>query len=253
MGYFRRTSLAPLTLLAACWVSSFMLRLPPVAAAAPADPTVDDQAAHSPLGEAAIRNALERKVTVSFANQSFADVLSWLKQSQRLNVAVDGEHVDGEAELDELTVTYTVQDQPLGAALKRLLSDLDLAYEVRDDVLLITTHDHESAAELRAYDVRDLAAARGPFEDVEYDCRPLISALTSTVARGHWTEYGADNAGASAARCWFRNRPRRMKKSNSASSHCGKRESARRKSPAASRFAWNVPTPPRCRHPFVAS
>jgi hypothetical protein len=173
-----------------------MLRLPQVAVAAPADSTADAGAARAPVGEAAVRDALERKVTVSFANQSFADVLTWLKQSQRLNVAVDGEHVDGEAELSELIVDFTAQDQPLGAALKRLLSDLDLAFEVRDDVLLITTRDHESAAELRAYDVRELAAVRGAFDDVEYDCRPLIAALTSTVARGHWTEYGADNAGA---------------------------------------------------------
>ena len=194
MRFSRRAPAARLTLLAVCWASSFM---PPAAAAAPDDSSADAaRDARPPIGEAAIRGALERNVTVSFANQSFADVLSWLKQSQRLNVAVDGDHVDGEAELGELPVTFTAHDQPLGIALKRLLSNLDLAYEIRDDVLLILPRDHESAAELRAYDVRDLVAVRGAFDDEEHDCRPLIAALTSTVARGHWTEYGPDTAGA---------------------------------------------------------
>lgn len=140
-------------------------------------------------GEAAIHEALDRKVSVQFVNQPFEDVLAWLRKEQGLNLAVEGEHADGRADFSELSVTFAAQDQPLKTVLQRLLSDVDLSFAIRDDMLLITSRDQEQAAELRAYDVRDLVSGRGPFDETRDDPRPLIAALSAAVGVGHWSNY----------------------------------------------------------------
>ncbi len=144
-----------------------------------------DKAAPKSNSTAVIREALDRKVTVMFTAAPFADVLSWLRQSCGLNVALDSDELHEPLDVDSLTVTFSAQGQPLAVVLRRLLATMQLAYDVRDDVLLITSlHGQSPVLELRPYEVRDLVTVPGPFGDEAIDCEPLIAALHGTVTRG---------------------------------------------------------------------
>ena len=96
-------------------------------------------------------------MTLDFRETPLADVAKFIQDFSDINVVLDLEGLD-EAGVDpEEPVTLNLRDIPLKSSLKLLLGPLDLAYLIKNDVLLITSKDKaDSLLETKVYPVADL-------------------------------------------------------------------------------------------------
>jgi len=89
-----------------------------------------------------------------------------------------------------LPITFHIKDVTLRAALNLMLAEHDLAYVVRDEVLLITTKARAgSMFETRLYNVRDLVVPENdPSEGT--DLEALSDAIRQTINPPSWDKAG---------------------------------------------------------------
>ncbi|MBI3854966.1 MAG: hypothetical protein HY293_04665 [Planctomycetes bacterium] len=90
-------------------------------------------------------------------------------------------HITGVENPEALTISFKSGEQPLEAILRQLLRSYDLAYLVRDGVVLITSVKNiRDRVRLEQYDVQDLVTENGA-ED-------LIERIVRKVHSGEWKE-----------------------------------------------------------------
>ncbi len=100
----------------------------------------------------------------------FKEVIKQLRNSTGINVVVDPDVL---TEKGAEPVSVTLRDYKLGGALKILLSNLKLAYTLRDDVLYITTAEKAMGKSIpRVYEVRDLTVSLPHFKAPNLNLRP---------------------------------------------------------------------------------
>ena len=86
-----------------------------------------------------ILNALEKKVSLKINDLSLTDLTRGLAQTQKLNVVLDHPGLEEEGLTAKTPVSINVSGIKLKSALKLILEPLHLAYQVRDEVLVITS------------------------------------------------------------------------------------------------------------------
>ncbi len=141
--------------------------------------------------EAAILAALDQPTKLDFTETPLADVVAYLKDYHKLNIAFDQRALDDVGIGTDQPITRNLQGVTLRSALDLLLRDLDLTWTIRSEVLLLTSRDAAQAMLItKVYDVADLVRVKDekgqPFDD--YDS--LIDTITSTVAATDWDEVG---------------------------------------------------------------
>jgi tetratricopeptide (TPR) repeat protein len=119
-------------------------------------------AAVSPAEER-IRRALTRPATFDFRESPLSDVLQFLREYAGVNIVADRRGLeDAGVDLDE-PITLSLEHVPLKSALNLLLGPLELAYLVRDDVLLITSRaEADAQMTTKVYPAADLVV---PIQD----------------------------------------------------------------------------------------
>lgn len=127
--------------------------------------------------------ALEEPTTINFTETPLQDVVDYLKSAHKIEIQLHTRALEDVAIGSDTPVTCHLKDVNLASALNLLLTDMDLTYIIKNEVLLITTKDM-AATELltRTYPVGDLVEPKG--ED------KLIKAITSTVQPMTWDEVG---------------------------------------------------------------
>ncbi|MHC4841385.1 MAG: hypothetical protein ACYTDT_10615 [Planctomycetota bacterium] len=104
-----------------------------------------------------IQSILDTKVIpIQYDEQPLTEVISDIRRRANVNIQLDPEVRDGSG---EEPVTKTLDDLPLGSALKIILGDLDLDTTFRHGVLFVVGEDAEpdvSTVVTRVHDVRDL-------------------------------------------------------------------------------------------------
>ncbi len=121
--------------------------------------------------EKAIMKALAAPISVEYDKNSFQEVLDHLRKATGLDIVAD------KRAMDEMGVTYDSQitlklRTSTRTVLKRVLSELNLAYVIKDEAIQITSR--ERAAQMtttRAYYVGDLASV------VDLRFGPLLNQL----------------------------------------------------------------------------
>jgi hypothetical protein len=106
-----------------------------------------------------IEKALKEPTEFGFVETRLNDVIDYLKKKHKIEIQVDRKALD-DVGLDPSTlpITKNLKDLSLRSALRLLLHDVDLAYTIQHEVLLITTpEDAEGRLTTRIYAVGDLS------------------------------------------------------------------------------------------------
>lgn len=137
--------------------------------------------ANPPINETlvAIDKALETKVSFDFVDTPLHSATKYVAKLCDINIEMDIKAMDDVGIGTDRPVTLQEDDLALGDALGLLLKPQRLTWNVRDDVLLITTPEEvESELEIRVY-----APLRGQSPDA------LIADITKNIqprSWGHW-------------------------------------------------------------------
>jgi hypothetical protein len=157
---------------------------PPAAA-----PTFADES------EDAILKTLEQPTDCDFRATPLREVVAYFSKKHKLHITLDSRALDEAGVKAEAPVTRTLKDVRLRSALGLALDDLELAWIIRDEALVITSKDAAAAFLVtKLYLVPDLVIptdARGNvIEGVEDDYEWLEEVITTTVAPDSWAEAG---------------------------------------------------------------
>ncbi len=155
--------------------------------AAPAKPAAVENAA---TPEERIRKALDETVSLTFAETPLRDVAAQLRQRTQTNVLIDRKALDDVGVSDDLPLSGEFQTISLRSALNLLLRSVDLAWNVADGALVITTPEAaEARLMMRVYPVGELTTGpqAGPGQEA---MDSLISVITLMIWPESWDEVG---------------------------------------------------------------
>ena len=96
-------------------------------------------------GEEAIQKALARKSTFEFQDTPLTDVVDYLKDAFKIEIQIDTKMLSDQGTGTDSPVTIKAPNITLRAALKQILSPMELSWTIQDEVLLITTSDEAEA------------------------------------------------------------------------------------------------------------
>jgi len=152
--------------------------------------------------EKAIIKALDKVISVDFDGHELQDVLDYLRKATGVDIVVD------KRAMDEASVTYKTPvtlklKGTTRTILKRLLSDLGLAYFVKSEAIQITSIERaKSETTTRTYYIGDLAAVTdvrfGPIVNralMIQRVNELINTITQTVEPKSWQVNNPDAVG----------------------------------------------------------
>jgi hypothetical protein len=152
--------------------------------------------------EQAILKALNTTITVDFDNNTFEEVLDWLRKSTGVTITVD------KRAMDEVNVTYqsTISLKLRGTTrtiLRRILADLNMAYFIKSEAIQITSQERaKQETTIRTYYVGDLAAVTdlrlGPIASriaMIQTVNTLITTITQTIEPKSWQVNNPDAVG----------------------------------------------------------
>jgi hypothetical protein len=149
--------------------------------------------------ERKIDEALTKPTQMEFVETPLQDVVDFLKEYHGIEIQLDKKALDQANVATDAAVTLNLKGVRLVSALNLMLGKLDLAWTVRDDVLLITSQDNsEALAVTKLYAVGDLVVCRDakgrPYDD--YDT--LTNLITSSVEPMTWDGVGGANSASGA-------------------------------------------------------
>jgi hypothetical protein len=143
--------------------------------------------------EVRIERALEEKTKLQFQDNTLGEVVDYLKDMHKIDIRLDKKALEEMDIGSETPVTCVLEGVSLHDALQLMLRDLDLAYMIRNEVLLITTHEAvEENRRAKVYDVADLVTYRDERGEIWNDYDSLAELITFTIKPESWTEFGGE-------------------------------------------------------------
>lgn len=142
-----------------------------------------------------IERALSEVGSISYVDKPLSELVDDLSQQTGLSIIVRRKALEEAAVDYDKPITAKIHGASYRSMLRLILSEHDLTWLIRDEVLLITTaEDAESDLETRLYPVLDLVALEGNNVDEaargEHDYDTLIESITTTVEPDSWEEVG---------------------------------------------------------------
>ncbi len=117
------------------------------------------ESAQDPLWKQDLQASLRRQIHYKFEDIPFKDAKNYLEVQGRVVINVDKLALEANAALNDTLIQLSSPDlgMSLESALNHLTMAVGLAWTLRDETILITTHDGlKEPAKLLQYDVRDL-------------------------------------------------------------------------------------------------
>ncbi len=107
--------------------------------------------------EIKIRKALDEPTNLEFVETPLTDVIDYLKDLHGIEIQIDNKALEDAGAGTDTPVTKNLRGISLRSALRLMLGPMDLAFVIKDEVLLITTKE-KADAELvtKVYPVADL-------------------------------------------------------------------------------------------------
>ncbi|MHB8971544.1 MAG: hypothetical protein ACYC3X_04615 [Pirellulaceae bacterium] len=141
-----------------------------------------------------IEQALGTVVDVEFTDTALNEVAKFLGDAHGIPIWIDRQALEDNGRGGETPVTISLQGVSLRSALRLMLRELDLMYQVDDEVLKITTpEESENELTMRIYAVRDFlespSRAVGRPERSQ-SLANLLDLIESVVAPDTWDHVG---------------------------------------------------------------
>jgi hypothetical protein len=138
----------------------------------------------------ASRPDLKQPISLEFINSPLADVMLWISHNTKLDIEIDRREISN-AGLDRATITFSAREVPLESGLRRMLSQVELDFVVREGFLLVSTEDAiAEILETKTYDVSDLVSPVTTTGQISPQCEALAESITSTIHPTTWDEVG---------------------------------------------------------------
>ena len=135
--------------------------------------------------EQRIHAALDDHTSINFLDTPLSDALEFISRQHEIPVVMDVRALEEAGILTDEPVNAIIKDITLRSVLKLTLSDLELGYVVRSEVLLVTTQARaNSMYTTRIYPVRDLVT-----DEPETALGELVDAIQVTAGT-QWDEGG---------------------------------------------------------------
>jgi len=148
--------------------------------------------------EEAIMKALDRTIDVDFQKDNFDGVLESLRKTLKVEITTDKRGLTEAAVGEDTTVTLKMRASAR-TVLKRILGDLNLAYAIKDEAILITSQERaKDMTTTRTYYIGDLVSV--------VDIR-LPPALTQAIMIDNVDRLIATIQGKVDPRSWRANNP----------------------------------------------
>jgi hypothetical protein len=113
--------------------------------------------------ETKILAALDEKTELDFVDQPLTDVVDYLKQWHDIEIQLDNKALADVGMGSDMPITRNIKGITLRSALKLLLSEMDLTYVLRNEVLMITSKtEADNLLSTRVYPVADLVVPIAP-------------------------------------------------------------------------------------------
>jgi len=157
------------------------------------DPTEDDIALRS--GEAAIRKALRRKVTLRCEeDEPLDEVIARLRREHKIQIVLDWleiEQILGIVPEETLVPACDYPGISFRSALEMMLGELELTWVIDRDVLLITTQEKaDQMLTTKVHEVGDLVMYRDGQDRILADYDSLEEMITTSIRPESWDEVG---------------------------------------------------------------
>lgn len=153
----------------------------------------DSPAAASQIrtGQAAIEEELAKPIDLDFLEAPLLDVIEHLKDRCKIEICFDYLAMADVGIQTDTPVTIDLHSLPLRSALNLVLRQLRLTWNIRDDVLLITTPEEaESVMITKVYDVADLVVCQNSEGELWDDFDRLINTINAAVMPITWDQVG---------------------------------------------------------------
>ena len=141
--------------------------------------------------EKAVRQALEKPLTISFKATPLAGAIQALAKAASVPIVLDKKE---KFETDpKATVTLDAADRTLRSILEDLVSQQQLAWTYHDESLLITSvteSESDAMRSARVYNLADFPAYRNRRGEVVPDYKNMIETITHAVAPKSWQDNG---------------------------------------------------------------
>ena len=143
----------------------------------------------------AIKAALASTTQMEFTDESFQNVIDYLKDKHKIEIQLDRKALEEVGFDTDKKVTINIKGVTLRSALDLLLRAEDLVWTIRDEVLLITTRDEDQELmTTELYEVADLVACRDEKGQPWDDYGTLIHFIMSHIQPTTWDEVGGPGA-----------------------------------------------------------
>lgn len=142
--------------------------------------------------ERRIAEALQEPTILECIDTPLQDVIETLKDYHRIESQIDQRALDDVGIASDTPISKDIRGVSLAAGLRLMLRELDLAYVIRDEVLLITTPEEAEMVLLtRIYPVPGPGAGqRGGSEARRSYYDSLIKTITTVIHRDTWDDAG---------------------------------------------------------------
>ena len=138
-----------------------------------------------------IRQSLEKPITINCPDTPLEKIVEHLQKQVDFPIDLDLKALSDIGVAPETPLDVEQNGASLRQALDGLLAIKDVAWTVRDDMILITSKDvAEQTLETRVYDVYDLPAFRRGDGKTVPDYEQLILAITKSIDSETWDEVG---------------------------------------------------------------
>jgi len=152
-------------------------------------------AAKTPVRDAAaeeeIFKALETNLKLEVKELPLGDLVEFLRDALKIPIVIDQRALEDVGIDSGTRITFTMSGISARSSLELILTQLDLTWAIRNEVLLITTPEEaESVLITRVYDVSDLVLVRDEKNESFPDFDNLISLITSSITPESWIDGG---------------------------------------------------------------